>query len=196
MDVNFLFFDDFETLDIFGPIEILSRIDNVNLHYISLQGCSVRSRQGYVVQTENVSKINSKGILVIPGGQGTRILVNNKQFLSELKNLCQSAEYVLSICTGSALLAKAGVLNDRKATSNKKAFKWVETVSSNVNWIKQARWIVDGKYYTSSGVSAGMDMALGFVGDMFGKEKATQIADDIEYIWNEDKESDIFMSFR
>lgn len=73
-----------------------------------------------------------------------------------------------------------------------KAFDWVKSISRKVNWIKNARWVVDEKYYTSSGVSAGMDMSLGFVRDLFGKEKAQQIAADIEYIWNSNREFDVF----
>lgn len=192
MDIYFLFFEDYETLDIFGPIEILSRIDNATLHYISFQSGLIKSRQGYAIHTTNSLEIRPNSILVIPGGQGTRKLVNDDIFISKLRNLCQSAEYVLSICTGSALLAKAGVLDNRKATSNKKAFEWVQSVSSNVNWIRNARWVVDGKYYTSSGVSAGIDMALGFVSDLFGKDKAIQIARDIEYIWNSNRNTDCF----
>ena len=166
MDIYFLFFENFETLDIFGPIEILSRIDNATLHYISLLGGLIKSRQGYAIKTVSTIECRPNSVLVIPGGQGTRKLVNDDIFISKLRTLCQSAEYVLSICTGSVLLAKTGVLDNRKATSNKKAFEWVQSVSSNVNWIRKARWVVDGKYYTSSGVSAGMDMALGFVNDI------------------------------
>ncbi len=55
-----------------------------------------------------------------------------------------------------------------------------------------ARWVVDGKYYTSSGVSAGMDMTLGFVKDRFSEQKAIDIAKHIEYIWNEDSRKDLF----
>ena len=188
MDINILFFEDFETLDIFGPIEILARIENIKMHYVSISGGLIKSRQGYEIQTESFSTINSKGVLVIPGGQGTRTLINDKKFIAQLKELCLNAEYVLSICTGSALLAKTGLLDNHNATSNKKAFEWVKSVSSNVNWIRKARWVVDDKFYTSSGVSAGMDMALGFVSDMFGVEKAEQIADNIEYVWNRNRE--------
>ncbi|MBQ5998881.1 MAG: DJ-1/PfpI family protein [Treponema sp.] len=192
MDINFLFFEKYETLDIFGPIEILARIDGVNTHYVSVQGGAIKSRQGFKIQTTALSAAKQNGILVIPGGQGTRTLVNDEHFLTELKIACENAEYVLSICTGSALLAKAGVLNGRKATSNKKAFDWVKSVSQDVNWIRAARWVNDGKYYTSSGVSAGMDMALGFVKDLFGMEKAVQISKEIEYIWNIESNSDLF----
>lgn len=108
----------------------------------------------------------------------------HESFLKKLFDLAQDAEYVLSICTGSALLAKAGVLNGIKATSNKKAFDWVVSVSDKIQWCRQARWVRDGKIYTSAGVSAGMDMSLGFIGDLYGMEQAEQIAQDIEYIWN------------
>lgn len=192
MNINILFFNDFETLDIFGPIEILSRICNSNLHYVSMQGGLIKSRQCYAVLTEKISTINSNGVLVIPGGQGTRTLINDEEFIVELKKLCIDAEYVLSICTGSALLAKTGLLNNLKATSNKKAFLWVNSISNKVNWIRKARWIVDKKFYTSSGVSAGMDMALGFVSDVFGLETAEKIATDIEYVWNSNKDIDNF----
>ncbi len=192
MDIYFLFFEDFETLDVFGPVEVLSRIDNVKLHYISISGGLIRSKQGYYIQTESITEIAPNSILVVPGGQGTRSLVSDELFITTLRNLCNRAKNVLSICTGSALLAKSGVLDNRKATSNKKAFEWVQITSSNINWIRNARWVIDGKYYTSSGVSAGMDMALGFVSDLYGNDKAMQIAKDIEYVWNSNSNMDCF----
>lgn len=192
MDINLLFFEDFETLDIFGPIEILSRIDNANLHYVSMQGGLIKSRQGYSINTENTSVIKPESVFVIPGGQGTRTLINNQHFINEIKNICENSEYVLTICTSSALLAKTGLLDNRNATSNKNSFEWVKSVSDKVKWIRKSRWVVDGKFYTSSGVSAGMDMALGFVNDVIGSKAAKQIAHDIEYLWNHDKQSDYF----
>lgn len=192
MNVNILLFDDFETLDAFGPIEILGKIDDYKIKYYSLKGGVIVSAQGTSIITEKVESVSKKGILVIPGGKGTRILVNDKQFLQALKDTAESSIYCLSVCTGSALIAKAGLLNNKKATSNKKAFDWVESINSDVNWIKKARWLVDGKYYTSSGVSAGIDMTLGFVKDRYGKQKAIDIAEHIEYIWNEDCSKDLF----
>ena len=72
------------------------------------------------------------------------------------------------------------------------AMEWVKSVSEKVNWIEKARWVIDGKYYTSSGVSAGMDMTLGFISDHFGRRKAEEIANLIEYIWNDDCTNDKF----
>ena len=183
MTVRFLFFDDFETLDIFGPIEILAHVEGAELRFVSSQGGLIKSRQGYAVRTDCADLVEPGGVIVVPGGRGTRRLVNDPCFLASIKSLCEGADYVLSICTGSALLAKAGLLDGRRATSNKKAFDWVTSQSTAVRWVRDVRWVVDGKYYTSEGVSAGMDMALGFVSDLFGSEKAQQIADDIEYSW-------------
>lgn len=193
MDVNVLLFDDFETLDVFGPVEILGRLEGYDLHFISMYGGVIKSRQGTEIITQSVSKINADGILVIPGGQGTRALVNDIDYVKELHEMAACSKYCLAICTGSALLAKTGLLDERRATSNKRAFEWVQSVNTNVEWIQKARWVADGKFYTSSGVSAGMDMALGFVADMVNMETAEEIACAIEYAWNSDKDNDRFV---
>jgi transcriptional regulator GlxA family with amidase domain len=192
MNVNIILFHDFETLDAFGPIEILGKINDYELNYYSLEGGIIVSAQGTSIITEKVENILKGGILVIPGGKGTRTLVNDKQFIQALKEKAELSSYCLSVCTGSALLAKTGLLNNRKATSNKIAFDWVESVNSEVNWIRKARWVIDGKYYTSSGVSAGIDMTLGYVKDLFGEQKALDIANHIEYTWNDYSSNDLF----
>ena len=68
----------------------------------------------------------------------------------------------------------------------------MKSCSDKVLWVNEARWVVDSNYYTSSGVSAGIDMALGFVADQFGVEEARKIAFRIEYRWQEDKDADEF----
>ena len=192
LKILILLFDDFETLDIFGPVEILARVEENELVYESLSGGIVRSAQGTQIVTDRLGKADSDSVLVIPGGRGTRTLVKDNTFLNCISEFVQNAGYVLSICTGSALLAKAGALDGFKATSNKKALEWVMSLSNQVDWIRHARWVRNGKVYTSSGVSAGMDMALGFVSDLYGIQKAEQIADDIEYVWNRDQNMDPF----
>ena len=192
LKIHILLFDDFETLDIFGPVEILARVEENELVYESLSGGIVRSAQGTQIVTDRLGKADPDSVLVIPGGRGTRTLVKDNTFLNCISEFVQNAGYVLSICTGSALLAKAGALDGFKATSNKKALEWVMSLSNQVDWIRYARWVRNGKFYTSSGVSAGMDMALGFVSDLYGIQKAEQIADDIEYVWNRDQNMDPF----
>ena len=192
MDVNVLLFPDFEPLDVFGPVEIFSRIEKYRLQFLSAPGGIMSSKRGAGTLTIPAVDADHAGILLIPGGQGTRTLVNDAAFIEKLKQLAIESTYCLTVCTGSALLAKTGLLDGRKATSNKKAFNWVRSVNGNVDWIAHARWVADGKFYTSSGVSAGMDMSLGFVNDRFGKAAADEIANAMEYIWNSDKDNDPF----
>lgn len=192
MEICIVLFDDFETLDIFGPIEILARCAEHKLSYYSVKGGQVKSAQGTIIQTDQIENIPKGGTLVLPGGRGTRVLINDCVFLALIKAAAEKSKYCMSICTGSSLFAKAGVLDGKRATSNKKAFEWAMSTSDKVSWIKKARWVVDGNCYTSSGVSAGMDMALGFVADLYGQNEAEKIAEDIEYIWNQDKDNDPF----
>lgn len=193
-DVNIFLFEGFETLDIFGPVEVLGRVEEYQMRYYSVDGGCVLSAQNTEIMTQPVDKCNEKGIFVIPGGRGTRPLVMDNENLKIIKKYAEASTFCLSICTGAAVLAKCGVLNKRKATSNKKAFDWVMENGKDVNWIRKARWCVDEKYYTASGVSAGIDMTLGFVADQFGIDRAEKITEDMEYIWNRNAENDIFAS--
>ena len=183
MNYYFLLFDQFESLDLFGPVEIFARTPGASLHYISMDGGMVTSAQAATVVTAKADTLPAGSVLLVPGGMGTRRLVRDSVFLAKLAELCASADYILSVCTGSALLAAAGILQDRKATSNKIAFDWVRS-AGDAEWIKKARWVRDGNIYTSSGVSAGIDMALGFVADHYGRDAAEENARKAEYLWS------------
>jgi len=189
-----LLFDDFETLDLFGPIEMFGCLpEHYRLQFASISGGIIRNKHGVAMQTVAVTELEYQtDILLVPGGMGTRLQINNSSFLQTLTTLIDQANWVLSVCTGSALLAKTGVLNDKRATSNKMAWQWIISQSNEVNWVAQARWVVDGKFYTSSGVSAGMDMVLGFIADRQDIETARYIAKYTEYRWQEDSEVDDF----
>jgi len=192
MNINILFFDGFETLDAFGAVEVFGKVEEFKLRYISINGGVIESAQGVQIHTQSAKEADLTAALLIPGGQGTRVLVNDELFISRLKELALKSRYCLSVCTGAALLAKTGLLDAQKATTNKKAFEWVVSQNQNVHWLREARWVVEGKFYTSSGVSAGIDMSLGFVCDILGRERAESIARHMEYIWNDDKNSDPF----
>jgi putative intracellular protease/amidase len=192
--VDILLFDKFETLDVFGPVEILGRLPEIfKLNFISVNGELVESSQKVRVETNLYTRDDDiEKILFVPGGSGTREKVNDNNFINFIENMSKESKYIISVCTGSALLAKAGILNGKRATSNKRAFKWVTEQNEDVLWVKEARWVKDGNIYTSSGVSAGMDMALGFIEDLVGKEKALEISKSIEYLWNKDSNYDPF----
>jgi len=89
-------------------------------------------------------------------------------------------------------LAKTRLLDGKEATTNKIAFNWVIEQGPKVRWIPEARWVEDGKYFTASGVSAGIDMSLGLIEQIFDKKTSRQIANYAEYEWQEDKTWDPF----
>ena len=195
MNVGVLLFENFETLDVFGPVEILGRLkDFYTISFYSLEGGLISNQHGVTVSTEKLEPKNNTELFIIPGGWGIRKELDNRLLIDTVRRICLSSTYVLTVCTGSALLAQTGLLDCRKATSNKRVFEWVTGFGKNVNWIKQARWTVDDKYYTSSGVSAGMDMTFGFLSDVHGVEFARKAAFEIEYNWSEDKENDNFFN--
>lgn len=191
MQADIVLFDDFETLDVFGPAEIFGRSPHYTLNYCSLSGGVITSSQGAQIIT-TVFEPEKTALMLIPGGQGTRRLVSDEGMLAALRTAAQHAQWCLSVCTGSALLAAAGVLDGRQATSNKRAWQWVTSLSAQVNWVKKARWCADGRFYTSSGVSAGTDMALAFIADRHGETAAEEIAQHIEYRWHNDAGDDPF----
>ena len=193
-DIIAILFNNFETLDVFGPIEVLGRLkDHFAVQFYSQEGGIVVSSQNVPILTRSMPELDSTHyILLIPGGIGTRELVKNEAFINQLKSLSRNAEYILTVCTGSILFSKTGLLDGKKATTNKRVFFWTKSESPEVIWIKKARWIKEGNIYTSSGVSAGMDMTLGFVADVLGYDVAKQQSIEMEYDWKEDSAWDPF----
>ena len=193
LDFNIVLFDDFETLDALGPAEIIGRRpDLYNVKYYSMFGGIVTSRQKAPIHTLPLNDMEHDGILLVPGGAGTKNMMHHKGFLQQLTEFAQDAPYVLGICTGSSLLAKTGVLNGHNATTNKHHLEWVKEIAPNVNWMPRGRWIKSDKFYTSSGAGTCIDMVLAFLNDIHGRAVADDICSDIEYIWNSDPLYDPF----
>ncbi len=197
-ELEVILFKDFETLDVFGPVEVIGTLENfvedqIEIEMYSEKDSLTKSKHGFEVNTNPISKIQSPNILLIPGGDGVRKEIENETFVDEIMKLAEKANFVLTVCTGSALLAKTGLIDGKNATSNKIAFDWVKSQNEKVSWVRKARWVKDGKFYTSSGVSAGIDMTLGFVKDNFGEEVSKKVSKYIEYEWDEDRENDPFL---
>lgn len=192
MKIAVILFDGFQDLDVFGPAAVLAAVPSSELSYHSLEGGMVRGSCGASVATALMKDIPDDGIVLVPGGFGTRALAGDAAFIGALADVCRGASFILTVCTGSALLARTGLLDGRRATSNKRAFDWACSQGENVRWERKARWVVDGNIYTSSGVTAGIDMALGFVADRLGKDAAASIAHGIEHVWTGSPEDDPF----
>jgi transcriptional regulator GlxA family with amidase domain len=133
--------------------------------------------------------------VLVPGGFGTIAECNNEVFMDWLRKRAEKAEIMMSVCSGSALLAKAGLLDGRRATSNKQYFQLAVNQGPKVDWVKEARWVDDGNRVTSSGVSAGMDMALAVIARLYGATVAEKVANGTEYQWHRDANVDPFAKF-
>ncbi|TCL01584.1 DJ-1/PfpI family protein [Shimia isoporae] len=194
--IGAVIFDGFEMLDYFGPLEMFSMFrDQFEVKAVGETGRSAKSSGGpSVVPDATFADGTAYDILLVPGGKGTRVEVDNGAMLDWLRAASAEAQVVTSVCTGSALLARAGLLDGRAATTNKLAFDWVCEISKTetVDWRRSARWVKDGKFYTSSGVSAGTDMSLQVIADLLGDDAAKQAAVWAEYEANRDANNDPF----
>lgn len=186
-------YDRFETLDVFGPVQMWGRLPNHKVVFVAEKAGPVHSSQGpEAVATYSFDDAPQFDIVMVPGGGGARQEVDNPRILDFIRKQDKGTELTLSVCTGAALLAKAGLLDDRRATTNKLAWTWATGQSDKVEWVGHARWVEDGKYITSSGVSAGTDMALAVVEKIYGREAAERRAKGAEYVWSDDPNNDPF----
>ena len=192
--IGAVLFENFEILDFFGPLEMFGLLkEEAEITVIAEKAGAVKSSGGPSGHAE-VAMEDAHGfdVLLIPGGIGTRKEMHNGPFMRELVRLAEASRLVMTVCTGSYLLAKTGLLDGRKTTTNKKVFRMVAEAAPAVEWIAKARWVRDGKYLTSSGISAGMDLSLAVIAELFSHERAGEIADHAEYEWHEDPAWDPF----
>jgi transcriptional regulator GlxA family with amidase domain len=192
--LGILMFDDFELLDVTGPVEMFGSIpEKIKIVLIAENKGLKKSSQSISIMADlNFDETPALDILLIPGGMGTRREVNNEKLLAWISDNAKKAELTISVCTGSALLAKAGVLNEHRATSNKNAFSWVMEQSKNALWVKKARWVDDGNVITSSGVASGIDMSLYVIERLYGVETRNDVINQTEYVFNSDANADPF----
>ena len=192
--VGALFFDRFELLDIFGPLEMFGVVpDRFELITIGQRAASIASAQGPSVMIERTFvDCGQLDVLLVPGGIGTRVEANNPALLQFIRGQYPGLSVLASICTGAGLLARAGVLDGRRATSNKKSFQWVVQQGPNTTWVPEARWVEDGNVFTSGGVAAGIDMALAVIARLESQDVAERAAQHTEYDWHRDASWDPF----
>ena len=145
--IGALIFPGFELLDLFGPLEMFGMLKNdFDLQLVAETSDPVVSNQQVRANPDTtIGSADQFDVLFVPGGMGTRREINNPVLLDWIRTTSDSAEYVLSVCTGSLLLAGAGVLDARRATTNKAAFTKIADQYPQVQWVKQARWVEDGK---------------------------------------------------
>lgn len=190
-----LVFPGFQTLDLQGPLEMLGDHDegSVDIKIVAETLDPVPSYHGpRIVPDRTLEDGTDYDLLLIPGGDSAPLGPINEAINTWIVETSKTAEYVMAVCTGTVLLATTGLLDGRKATTNKKDFTATIHHGPNVDWVKEARWVEDGKFITSSGVSAGMDMSLAVMEKLFGHTAAYEIARGCEYEWHQDRNWDPF----
>jgi putative intracellular protease/amidase len=187
-------FPGFQTLDFFGPMEMLGDPTyQIEIVTVAESDAPVPSRHGQrILPNATIAARTDYDLLMIPGGDAALELSENTAVLEWIKQVAQSAECVMAVCTGTIVLGMTGLLDGRRATTNKLDFTSTVHLAPHVDWVKEARWVEDGKFFTSSGVSAGMDMALAALSRLYGEEKADETAVGCEYIRHKDSSVDPF----
>lgn len=166
-NIAFVLFPDFEELDFVGPYEVLAatakHIDKTWNPYTVAQERVVRSTNGLSFNTDyTFADAPKPDLVLVPGGEGTRTEVDNTELIDYIRSACESAEYIASVCTGAFLLHKAGFLSGKRATTHWSQLDDVRKLGDVT--VEEERWVHDGNVITSTGVSAGIDMALYLLG--------------------------------
>ncbi|KAF9036360.1 class I glutamine amidotransferase-like protein [Panaeolus papilionaceus] len=210
-----LLFPAFQALDVFGPLDVLSSPAlkiAVNLSIISTsydpvitkhQMMGINSTFGEAIVPTHTfdNPPNNLEVLIVPGGMGTRAPSPQLDpYVKYIKEVYPSLRYLISVCTGAALVARSGVLNGHSATGNKLSWAFVTSqvnaTEANIHWISHARWVQSGNIWTTSGVAAGIDGVFDFVKTVYGETVASNIANGIEYEreldWKRDPFADLY----
>ena len=198
----------FALLDIAGPLQFFNQLSSFEPFELSLLAKTldpvstsppehIQKKSAYLsvgeqlVPTHTFANAPKLDILLVPGGLGCFDETIFNEVTEFIRHQYPRLKYLLSVCTGSVMIAAAGLLDGRKATSNK--YVWSFAVNQKtVQWIPKARWVVDGNIWTSSGVAAGMDMTFAFISKFFSHERAKHIADVMEYEPHTDPDWDPF----
>ncbi|SDF82988.1 DJ-1/PfpI family protein [Lentzea fradiae] len=178
MEVTFVLYPNMTSLDLIGPFEVLASVPVVTPKFAAATLDPVRSDNGLVVQpTHTFADVESTGIVVVPGsGRWKKVLTESGELVEWLRAVHPTTKWTTSVCTGSTLLAEAGLVS--RATTH-----WAAREDLEVRGVEVARErvVFDGKVVTGAGVSAGIDMALRLVEAEFGEEVAQAVQVGIEY---------------
>jgi len=186
--VAILLFDEIEVLDFAGPFEVFAVTDELSDHQlfrvvtVAPEQRAIRARNGLSVNPDHaLADCPRPDILIVPGGFGTRALLNNQPVLDWIKASNATAEIVASVCTGSIVLGRAGLLDGLKATTHHECFELLRTHAPRTTIVETDRFLDNGRILTAAGISAGIDMSLHLVARLHGAAIAEKTARYMEY---------------
>jgi transcriptional regulator GlxA family with amidase domain len=173
-------FDQLTALDAVGPYEVLSRLPDATVHFIALEPGPKRTETGMLALTADLSlaELPDPEVIVFPGGFGTRALMHDERVLAWLRRAHETSTWTTSVCTGSLVLAAAGILDGLRATTH---WMSLELLGKYGAIPSEERVIEQGKVITAAGVSSGIDMALTLAAKLAGEDVARAIQLAIEY---------------
>ncbi len=191
--VAILLFDDVEVLDVAGPFEVFAVTDELSgyrlfeVQTLALTLGTVRARNGLrLVPDHTLESAPAPDILVVPGGNGSRALLDRPQVVDWIRCQAQRAEVVAAVCTGARLLARAGLLDGRTATTHYENIAELATLAPAATLVPDRRFIDHGRVATSAGIAAGIDLSLHLVARLHGPSTAEMTARYMEYHWRND----------
>jgi len=191
-NIGILLFPDVEVLDFAGPFEVFSVTGkregegSFNVFTVGEDAALIKTVNGLSVnpdyEIENVPKID---ILIVPGGMGSRAVLKNETLLKWVRQMAEKAELVLSVCTGSLILAKVGLLENLAATTHRSCLELLKELAPNTKIMPEVRFVDNGKIIVAAGISAGIDMSLYVVARLLGRDQARETAYFMEYDYKE-----------
>lgn len=173
-------FDGFTALDVVGPAEVLGRVPGLSLSYVAAHKGPVQAAQQgpALVADSTFEELDDVDVLLVPGGRGTRTAMQDSELESWLQKVSRNAEVVAAVCTGALILAHAGLLKGRSATTH---WTELETLAGLGVKVSEDRVVSDGVVMTSAGVSAGIDLGLALAQRLSDDETAQAIQLSLEY---------------
>jgi transcriptional regulator GlxA family with amidase domain len=188
MDIGIVVFEDAEELDFAGPWEVLGAWaehhpdDGVRLRLLAEGSGAVRCRKGLRVLPDAVlADAPSLDVVVVPGGRGARHAMTSEALLRWVRGQSARGALVTSVCTGALVLAAAGLLDGRAATTHWAAYDELRAAARDVELRTDERFVDEGPIVTSAGVSAGIDMALHLVARLQSPDRAREVRREIQY---------------
>jgi len=186
--VAILLFDEIEVLDFAGPFEVFAVTDELSDYQlfrvvtVAEEKRAIRARNGLSVNPDHaMADCPRPDILIVPGGIGTRPLLHNAAVLAWISSVNATAEIVASVCTGSIVLGRAGLLDGLKATTHHECFDLLRQNAPRTTIVETDRFLDNGRILTAAGISAGIDMSLHLVARLHGAATAEKTARYMEY---------------
>jgi putative intracellular protease/amidase len=180
VDIVCFVFDGITALDVVGPYEVLQRLPDAAVKFVGMQRGEIRTDNGALALVADyaIDEVHSADVLVVPGGFATRQLEKDAQLLEWIRMIDTTSTWTTSVCTGSMLLAAAGLLEGKAATTHWASLERLREYGATPT---EQRVVMQGKIVTAAGVSSGIDMALTLAAHIAGDDYAQAVQLGIEY---------------